>query len=929
MQQRSPLPPERKSGAVTPHEKSASETERSGSAGPSPRKDKVLKRKIKAKKKKLVLFLVDPQCDYLEDGGSMPIINAAADGTRIADMIMTHLSDIHEIYVSLNSRHRTHISNPISWVCSTGEAPEPYTIISKADVLARKYRARVPTLQRSYLEYVAALEALGRDALVLWPDHCLMGTEGVAVIPEINDALQEWASHNMTTVEYIIKGTNCGTEMYSALSAEVPSSADPSTQLDHEMVARLATADRVLVAGLPLTHAVKHTLGDMLRAWRKPNPNPDKTNSIYLLQDCSSALPGEEMQEDLFLQQIGESGVTLATSTAFSTFHFLTPEEIAEQEAALLRATLAAEAKIVAIAAKKAAKAAAAAAAAAAAEEERLKRLAEKKARRAAKKAAAKAAAEALRLKKLEEERLEAIRQQRLEEERLARLKKEKAEKEERQRIVAEEEAARQLKLAEEAEAARKKAEAEEAARRRAMEEEAARVKAAEEEVARIQKAKEDEEARIKKEAEEEEARIEAEKQARIAAFKAECENMRESFIALADEALCDNILTQLIPQLSAASVPLRAHVFAEMTGPDAASALVNCLTLAAAKASSEYTEGCEQRMLKILALVVQFLQCDGYANELEPPATKVHMSGLKDRQLTLVKAEVSEVLFTILALGPKASDELYAATARVLGLICCATDMRAAGSPVKAKKAGKKPKTHVNSFCQEGFVPYSKSLLAQLKVHGERKESSALSSLCEVILHIGLENPATQRRLLDLQAVGLLAEQLKLLPTSYADISDDAPANGDPSPRQIIISQKSHVVQAIKMILEPSHRRSKVINGKVLKAAESMRDSADEDADIKATAEEICAKFAAVVAAALGSPRESDASASEGEGDDSPRLQRKESKKEKRERLKREATEGSVKNVPIEPIAEDESPVKVDPANPVITEEGEVDASK
>ena len=169
-------------------------------------------RKGKAKRKTIVLFVCDPQSDYLKDG-AMPIPTAKADGARLGDMINAHLKDITEIYVSLNSRHKTHITNPISWVTEEGIAPNPYTVITKEEVVGGVYRARLHGLQDSFLEYVTALEMSGRDALVLWPDHCLVGTEGHAVIPEINESLQEWAGQNLATVEYIIKATSCATEM--------------------------------------------------------------------------------------------------------------------------------------------------------------------------------------------------------------------------------------------------------------------------------------------------------------------------------------------------------------------------------------------------------------------------------------------------------------------------------------------------------------------------------------------------------------------------------------------------------------------------------------------------------------------------------------------------------------------------------------------
>ena len=50
----------------------------------------------KSKMKHVVLFICDPQCDYLKDG-PISIPNSKQDGIRIADMIMSHIHEITEI----------------------------------------------------------------------------------------------------------------------------------------------------------------------------------------------------------------------------------------------------------------------------------------------------------------------------------------------------------------------------------------------------------------------------------------------------------------------------------------------------------------------------------------------------------------------------------------------------------------------------------------------------------------------------------------------------------------------------------------------------------------------------------------------------------------------------------------------------------------
>ena len=97
-----------------------------------------------------------------------------------------------------------------------------------------------------------------RCSLVIWPEHCIMGTFGHCVVDEINEALQEWAKVTHREVHYILKGQNpyTGTallsacffsmtvaligffkrlEMYSAFAAEIQDPADKRTHLNTEV----------------------------------------------------------------------------------------------------------------------------------------------------------------------------------------------------------------------------------------------------------------------------------------------------------------------------------------------------------------------------------------------------------------------------------------------------------------------------------------------------------------------------------------------------------------------------------------------------------------------------------------------------------------------------------------------------------------------
>ena len=72
----------------------------------------------------------------------------------------------------------------------------------------------------------------------------------------INDALQQWATYSKRPVNYIMKGQNCRTEMYSALVAEVVDEKDPRTAMDWDLLAELMIADKIFICGQALRYLV-------------------------------------------------------------------------------------------------------------------------------------------------------------------------------------------------------------------------------------------------------------------------------------------------------------------------------------------------------------------------------------------------------------------------------------------------------------------------------------------------------------------------------------------------------------------------------------------------------------------------------------------------------------------------------------------------
>eukprot|EP01037_Dinobryon_pediforme_P018100 gene18101-18340_t len=174
---------------------------------------------------KTSLFIIDPQVDF-HPGGSLAVPGANEDSERIAAMIKKNKHFIHEIFVSMDSHYPNHIAHAVFWINKEGKHPEPFTEIRYADVKD------------------GALERKGRVKLIIWPQHCIIGSKGHCIVPVINDALQEWAAHSHRPVTYIMKGQNCRTEMYSALEAEVVDPLDHTTALNSDLLSMLRVAER-------------------------------------------------------------------------------------------------------------------------------------------------------------------------------------------------------------------------------------------------------------------------------------------------------------------------------------------------------------------------------------------------------------------------------------------------------------------------------------------------------------------------------------------------------------------------------------------------------------------------------------------------------------------------------------------------------------
>jgi nicotinamidase-related amidase len=145
--------------------------------------------------------------------------------------------------------------------------------------------------------------------LVVWPEHCRVGTPGWNVHPDLMQALDVWEETEFAKVDYIIKGTNAFTEMYSAIRADVIDESDPSTHPNMNLIYELQEYDCIVVAGEALSHCVANTVRDLVACGIDPK-------KVVLLTDAMSNVTGFDGLGEAFLEEMKGQGMLTSTTTA-------------------------------------------------------------------------------------------------------------------------------------------------------------------------------------------------------------------------------------------------------------------------------------------------------------------------------------------------------------------------------------------------------------------------------------------------------------------------------------------------------------------------------------------------------------------------------------------------------------------------------------
>lgn len=251
--------------------------------------------------RRIHLLLVDMQKDFCLPRGALYVggrsgRGALEDSDRTARFIYRNLGRITDVTCTLDTHFPYQVFFASFWL--EGErTPTPHQEVSLADLRSGRLRPNpavapwlgldAAELERRVHYYLEGLEERGRYALYLWPPHCLMGSDGHALVGVIHEARLFHAYTRLAPSWTEVKGTLPLAEHYSALAPEVdvPQERQPFPGMRSALLSRLAAADAILVAGQAASHCVKATLEDLLRTLPE-----DRVRRVYVLRDCMSSV---------------------------------------------------------------------------------------------------------------------------------------------------------------------------------------------------------------------------------------------------------------------------------------------------------------------------------------------------------------------------------------------------------------------------------------------------------------------------------------------------------------------------------------------------------------------------------------------------------------------------------------------------------------
>ncbi|MDR0385521.1 MAG: hypothetical protein LBH60_05545 [Prevotellaceae bacterium] len=241
---------------------------------------------------KSLLLIIDAQYDFCDAKGALYVPGSEKDMQRLACFIRNNGATLDSIVLSQDSHQVMDISHPAFWTDRDGNHPVPFTQISVADVENGSWTSVFG--RDTALNYLTKLDRQGEFPHVIWPEHCIEGSRGAAIVDDVMDEVKNWARTGKQYFKIVQKGKNPLTEHFGIMNASVQLDDDPDTGLNVRLLDSFAEYGRIYIAGEAQSHCVAVTVKQMMKC-------KGVAEKLVVLKNCMSPVTGfERLADDIF-----------------------------------------------------------------------------------------------------------------------------------------------------------------------------------------------------------------------------------------------------------------------------------------------------------------------------------------------------------------------------------------------------------------------------------------------------------------------------------------------------------------------------------------------------------------------------------------------------------------------------------------------------
>ena len=231
------------------------------------------------------LLIIDAQRDFIDiEKGALPVKGAIEDIKRIIRFIYNNIESISDIYITLDTHKYDSIFHSIMWKDKNNNLIKPFTEITFDKI---KNNEIMPIYNEDIqIEYIKSLEKQGSKNLIIWPYHCIYGTDGWLIEKQLSNMLLFFEVYRKKHINKILKGEYSFSEMYGVLRPEVIN--DNAKNYDISWIYNLKSSDKIYICGEAKDFCVYESVKQLCDVY-----DSNVANTIHVMMNCCSTIGDE------------------------------------------------------------------------------------------------------------------------------------------------------------------------------------------------------------------------------------------------------------------------------------------------------------------------------------------------------------------------------------------------------------------------------------------------------------------------------------------------------------------------------------------------------------------------------------------------------------------------------------------------------------